>query len=241
MDVSDEASVSKAFVELAESLKENRLQLVGCVNNAGVAVNAPVECLPLDILRSNIDTNLIGLLSVTQQALPLLRAAQTTGRIVNISSFNGFLATPFSGAYCASKYAVEGLTDSLRREIRPWGVSVSLVQPGYIRTPIQEKNVKLWRTVFDSITSESKKYYASYYTDEQIQKRFDKTTKAALPVEDVVRAIVHALTDERPQTRYRVGKDGTLARVAADLFPDYLQDKIFEGRNWPASLYVYRE
>ena len=240
MDVGDEKTLDKGFDKMKEYCQQMGLSFVGVVNNAGVAVNAPVEVMPLDVLRQNIDTNLIGLIAVTQKSLPLLRESKSSGRIVNVSSFNGFLATPFSGAYCASKFAVEGISDSLRRELRPWkNLAVVIVQPGYIRTPIQEKNVVMWRSVFDSIKNLNKKYYASYYTDEQIQKRFEKTTKDAMQAEDVATAIVEAITAAKPKTRYMVGKDGLLARFASDFLPDYFQDYLLESK-WPGKLEIVK-
>ena len=107
------------------------------VNNAGVSISAPLECVPMDVLRTQLETNVVGALAVSQRFLPLLRASG--GRIVNVSSGIGNIAPPYLGAYAAAQFAKEGLSDALRRELRPLGVSVSVIQPGAVDTPIWGK------------------------------------------------------------------------------------------------------
>jgi len=107
--------------------------LAGLVNNAGTAVAASLEFLPLGELRRQLEVNVVGQIAVTQAFLPLLR--QGSGRIVNIGSIRGRIASPLLGAYMASKFAMEGLTDTLRPELSHWGVAVSIIEPGRIATP----------------------------------------------------------------------------------------------------------
>ncbi len=131
LDVADQSSIAAARQELGDA------PLAGLVNNAGIAVAGPLEFLPLDQLRLQLEVNLVGQLAVIQQFLPALRAAR--GRIVNVSSIGGRVALPLFGPYSASKFALEGMSDALRRELRPHGVDVILIEPGGVKTPIWRK------------------------------------------------------------------------------------------------------
>ena len=135
LDVRDAAQVAAAAQEVRGAL--GPAGLVALVNNAGVVVPGPLEFVPLDKLRGQFEVNVIGQVAVIQAFLPLLR--ETRGRIVNISSIDGRIATPLLGPYVASKFALEGLSDALRRELRPWGIQITLIEPGAIKTRIWEK------------------------------------------------------------------------------------------------------
>ena len=137
IDVTDTALIGTAAEVVADLL--NGDGLAGLVNNAGIAVGGPLEALPIDALRRQLEVNVIGQVAVTQAFLPLLRKAR--GRVVNISSINGGLAVPYMGAYCASKFALEAITDALRLELRQWNIEVSAVAPAMIATPIWEKSL----------------------------------------------------------------------------------------------------
>src|SRR5208282_3844521 len=132
LDVSDETEVEQAARTVGGGL-------AGLVNNAGIVVGGMLEFLPLDALRHQLEVNVIGQIAVTQAFLTSLRKAR--GRIVNIGSLSGLISSPFSGPYCASKFALEALTDSLRLELRPWKIHVSIVEPGFIQTPIANKSL----------------------------------------------------------------------------------------------------
>src|SRR3954470_13849356 len=136
IDVTDAGSI-EAAVEVTEAIGGGGLD--GLVNNAGIAVAAPMEFVPIDELRNQIEVNLIGQVAVTQAFLPALRLNR--GRIVNVSSIGGLVASAFFGPYNASKYGLEAVSDSLRQELRPWGIKVVLVEPGAMDTPIWEKGV----------------------------------------------------------------------------------------------------
>src|SRR3990172_7462174 len=135
LDVTDQAQIEAAAKTVGDALGEAGLS--GLVNNAGVSVPGPLEFLPIDELRRQLEVNVSGQIAVTQASLPLLRRGH--GRIVNIGSISGKLSTPLMGAYCASKFAMEALTDALRQELRPWGIDVAIVEPGNINTPIWQK------------------------------------------------------------------------------------------------------
>ena len=136
IDVTDAASIAGAREIVARELGDRGLD--GLVNNAGVVVAGPLEFVPMDDLRRQLEINVIGQIAVTQAFLSFVRTAR--GRIVNIGSVSGKMATPFVGPYAASKFAMEALTDALRCELRPWGIQVSIVEPGSIATPIWEKD-----------------------------------------------------------------------------------------------------
>ncbi len=143
MDVTDDASVERAIA----TIRERAGRLDALVNNAGIAVAGPLELLPVEALQQQFEVNVIGLHRVTRAALPLLRAAR--GRIVNISSVQGEEVFPFSGAYAASKHAVEALSDALRMEVQG-AVKVIVLQPGSVKTPIWDKGVRQERSGFAS-------------------------------------------------------------------------------------------
>src|SRR5216684_7141096 len=131
LDVTSEESITAAVRTVGD------VPLAGLVNNAGIVVAGPLELIPIAMWRKQLEVNVIGQVAVTQAFLPMLRAG--CGRIVNMGSIAGRSALPFSGPYCASKFALEGLTDSLRMELRQFGISVSIIEPGAVKTPIWEK------------------------------------------------------------------------------------------------------
>jgi NAD(P)-dependent dehydrogenase (short-subunit alcohol dehydrogenase family) len=172
MDVAKPETVAAAVVEVEKTLKERNIKGISClINNAGVSESQPTECLNLDVLRRVMEVNFVGVVDVTQRFLPLLRQSESA-RIVNISSISGRIATPFNTIYCSSKFALEAMSDCLRRELVPWKIAVVLIEPGYIRTPIQEKGLALQENVFDSLHSAVRGFYKGYYTDAAIQHRY---------------------------------------------------------------------
>ena len=136
IDVTDIASIAAAVDRVAAAVGDTGL--AGLVNNAGIVVPGPLEAVPIDALRRQLEVNVIGQVAVTQAFLPLLRKAR--GRVVNMSSINGGLSIPCLGPYAASKWALEAINDALRQELRRFGIRVSSVVPGAISTPIWEKS-----------------------------------------------------------------------------------------------------
>ena len=139
LDVTDAGQIAAAAELVANVVGE--AGLAGLVNNAGIAVPGPLELLPIDAWRRQLEVNVIGQVAVTQAFLPLLRKGR--GRLVNIGSVNGGLAIPYMAPYSASKFALEAITDALRTELRPFGIQVAAVEPGPIHTPIWEKSLAL--------------------------------------------------------------------------------------------------
>lgn len=195
--------------------------LDGLVNNAGISVNGPLEFVSLDQFRRQLEVNVIGQIAVTQSFLALLRIAK--GRIVNIGSNSGFLAAPLAAPYCASKFALEALTDSLRAELKPWGIEVSLVEPGAIATPIWEKSIGEAERALAAMPREVNELYGKLI--ESAFKGARAAARRAIPAERVADAVAHALTARKPKTRYLVGTDARVAKWLSRL-PDRLRDRI---------------
>jgi NAD(P)-dependent dehydrogenase (short-subunit alcohol dehydrogenase family) len=159
---------------------------------------------------------------MTQAFLPLLRKAK--GRIVNIGSIGGRLASPFIAPYSASKFAMEAITDALRFELRPWGIDVAIVEPGSIATAIWEKATNTADEIERGMTADARSLYGD--TIGAIRNFIEDAEKRAIPPERVADAVQHALTAKRPKTRYLVGTDARLQAVLATVAPDRVVDRV---------------
>jgi len=218
IDVTSQESICNAFAQISERTEGQGLW--GLVNNAGIAVAGPMEFLPIDKLRLQLEINVIGQMAVTQAFMPLVR--KTSGRIINISSISGFTAFPFKGAYCASKHAIEALSDSLRRELRPWGIKVSIIEPGVIKTPIWEKSMNLVDDMVQQMPEAAEKHYGTVYKN-LLGRTMQRVEKKGANPEEVAKAIIHALTDKKPKIRYLIGKDAKFLSKLIQL-PDSIID-----------------
>ena len=200
LDVSDSASIAAARDELDER------GLKGLVNNAGIAVSGPMEFMPLDELRHQLEVNLVGQVAVTQAFLPNIREAQ--GRIVNVSSIGGKIALPLVGPYAASKFGLEAVSDSLRRELRPWGIHVAVIEPGAVVTPIWDRG----RETADRLEAQMGEQARSRYGElaARIRAETEKIPERGVDPDEVAKAIEHALTAPRPKVRYVVGRDAKM-------------------------------
>ena len=220
LDVTDQQSIEAAARQVSDSVGERGL--AGLVNNAGITVTGPLEFLPLEEFRRQLEVNLIGQLAVTQSFLSLLR--RDRGRVVNVSSIGGRVALPFLGPYAASKFGLEGLSDSLRRELRPWGIEVSVIEPGSVATPIWEKGVAAGDALLERVPPEGRSLYGDRIAS--LRKVAQATADRGMPPEEVARVIEHALTADRPRTRYLVGRDAKMRGRIARFVPDRLFDRL---------------
>lgn len=189
--------------------------LAGLVNNAGIAVAGPLEGLPLDEIRRQYEVNVFGLLAVTQALLEALRAGR--GRIVNIGSIGGRLNTPFIAPYSSSKAAVRSLSAALRRELRPWGIAVALVEPGALDTPMWRKGEDRADEVVGALPERVRTLYARQLG--ALVAGVRKTAAGARPPEAAAEAIEHALTARRPRTLYTVGRDARIQGALHSVLP----------------------
>jgi NAD(P)-dependent dehydrogenase (short-subunit alcohol dehydrogenase family) len=221
LDVTDQASVDTARAEVEEAV--GSAGLAGLVNNAGVAVSAPVEFVPPEELARQLDINLVGQVRVTQAFLGLLRAGG--GRIVNMSSIGGRIALPLVGPYAASKFALEAISDSLRRELRGQGIEVVVVEPGAIKTPIWKKGNAAADEMLAGAPPDAERLYGRMI--EALRAETVKIEESrGLPPEEVAKAVGQAMTATKPKTRYLVGRDAKLRAAMAKRLPDRLMDRL---------------
>lgn len=204
LDVTDEAAVRSAAAEVAAAL--GGAGLAGLVNNAGIAVAAPLELIPLPDLRRQLEVNVVGQVAVTQALLPLLRRGR--GRIVFIGSIAGRSSLPITGAYSASKFAVEAVAAALRVELRRWGLAVSVVEPGVVATPIWSASVAAAESRLGELPAESVALYRDMI--EAARRRVSGNEARGLPPDAVARVVADALTAARPRARYVVGRDARI-------------------------------
>lgn len=213
MDLTDPVAIASAGSQVRAAGP-----LHGLVNNAGVALPGPLEHLPLDTFRRQLEVNLIGQLAVTQAMLPALRLARAQGqpaRIVMIGSIGGRIAGPMTGAYSASKFGLVGMSDSLRAELAPSGIEVVVVEPGAIATPIWKRGAAAGDELLAQLSDEAKARYAAQI--DQARAGAAHSAEHGLPPERVAEVVVTALTASRPRPRYLVGRDAQIAAVAARL------------------------
>jgi NAD(P)-dependent dehydrogenase (short-subunit alcohol dehydrogenase family) len=214
LDIVDEAQVGA----LASSLPA---RLDALVNNAGIVVGGPIEAIPLAELRRQLEINVVGQAAVTQAVLPRLRASR--GRIVFVSSVSGRVATPMTGAYNASKFALEGMADSLRMELAPWGIKVVLVEPAQTDTDLWRSADAALEESLAGISPEHRELYAKHI--EGFRKTIPASQRLAAPADGVAAAIENALTTSRPKARYVVGMNARVQAVMARLTPTPVLDR----------------
>jgi NAD(P)-dependent dehydrogenase (short-subunit alcohol dehydrogenase family) len=220
LDVTDQDSIHAAAATVEREVGDRGLS--GLVNNAGVALSSPLEFIPLEEFRRQLEVNVVGQVAVIQAFMPLLRRGR--GRIVNIGSIGGRVALPFVAPYAASKFALEAITDSLRRELMPSGIEVSIVSPGGVSTEIWDRGLKAADDIRAKLPPRAEELYGP---------ALDTTRKAAaqigrdgMPPDRVAQVVEHALTAARPRTRYLVGRDAKLRAAMARWLPDRVFDRL---------------
>ena len=218
LDVTDAEQLVAAAQRIGGEVGASGLD--GLVNNAGIAVPGPLETLPIDDFRRQIEVNLTAQVAVTQALLPAIRVAR--GRVVFITSIGGLMAFPMFGAYHAAKFGLEAVGDVFRQELRPWGISVSVVEPGSIATPIWDRGQR----EVDAIASRAGDGHTDLYGGaiEAYREVARRTGERGIPPEKVAARIEHALSARRPRIRYLVGADARGQALATRLLPDRLVD-----------------
>lgn len=229
LDICDEQAVAAAVRQVRRTL--GGAPLAGLVNNAGTTVLGPLAELDTGALRRQFEANLFGLFAMTRQFLPLLRGQArgvsagrpaAPGRIINLSSVSGRIAYPFFGAYAASKHALEGLSDALRRELLPWGVAVILIEPGIVDTPLVEKSLAQAEAFREG---EYAAAIAATLAAAGIRRGAAGGRGGPLPVRRVVRAILSALESPRPRARYVIPQSWLKGWILPRLLPARLVDR----------------
>jgi NAD(P)-dependent dehydrogenase (short-subunit alcohol dehydrogenase family) len=219
LEVTGGESIAAAARYVGETVGEEGLQ--GLVNNAGIAVAGPLEFLPPDELRRQLEVNVVGQIAVTQAFLPLLRKGR--GRIVNIGSVSGHISVPLLGPYSAAKFALDALNTALRIELQPWGIHVAIVDPSNIATPIWRKSMAAGDRLAERFPPEVFELYGPII--EAQRKRAVESDRTGLPRSEVTRCVAHALTSPNPRTRYPVGSTARIADILR-LLPDRLRDRL---------------
>ncbi|MEG9862661.1 MAG: SDR family oxidoreductase [Parvularculales bacterium] len=223
-DVTDDAGVKAAAAQVSEALDGRTLD--GLVNNAGIAVAAPLRYVPVDDLRKQFDVNVYGPIRVTQAFLPLLGADDNRtgapGKIINIGSVSGKLSTPFMAPYSMSKFAVEAMSDAMRMEFLPHGIDVVVVEPGPVKTPIFAKTEEL----------DFSRYGQTEYAEslDRFVKSSGKTGKKGLEPSVVGDLILQIFNNPSPKTRYAVMKNKFTFWTIPRLMPSRRLDKALAGR-----------
>lgn len=227
LDVTDSKSVSSAAAWVKGIVEDKGLW--GLVNNAGILIPvAPNEWLTKEDFRRVLEVNLLGMVDVTLNFLPLIRKAK--GRIVNVSSIAGRV-TLCGGGYCLSKYGVEAFSDSLRRELKPFGVKVSIINPDFFRTPILNADVikdhvtGIWKKLPLTLKNAyGEKYFQQYC--EFINKLCSMTNPKITVVTDCME---HALTAVHPWTRYSAGLYAKIIYMPLSYLPTFVGDSFLDS------------
>jgi len=219
LDVTSDEDVAKIVQSIEASCPHG---LYALVNNAGVGLPAAVELTSLDELHSIFEVNTIAPLRMIQSCLPLLRLGG--GRIVNMSSMNGTMALPMVGAYSASKFALEALSDTLRVELRPWQIPVCLIRPGQVRTSIFDKARDALNAHRQEIPEPLKPGYDKMYA--RAAKFNERGAKSPTSPEKVARLVLKVLIAKHPSPRYHVGIDAHFMRILNAIVPQRLTDRL---------------
>ena len=215
LDVTSERDVAAAAQRVGGSLG-------ALVNNAGIAVDGPVEVLAVDDWRRQLEVNLIGPVALTRALLPALLAAR--GRVVNISSISGRVSLPLIGPYATSKFALEAVGDTLRREVGPHGVHVVTVEPGVIATPVWDKSRAAADQLVASMPPDARRRYEGQIAG--LLRQSEQRARDGLPPETVAEVVGRALQARRPRARYVVGREARVLAGLARVLPDRALDAL---------------
>jgi NAD(P)-dependent dehydrogenase (short-subunit alcohol dehydrogenase family) len=198
LDVNDDISVKNAIDKIVAAAENERIDVL--VNNAGYGLFGPLEDISIEEIKAQFETNFFGVIRVTQQVLPVMRKQNSGGTIVNVSSVGGRIGVPVLSAYQSTKFALEGLSESMSYELEPFGIRVVIIEPGFIRTNIINSSTSAEKAL------DSKSPYFSL--TQKVKNHFKSMMEnASSPPEEVAKVILQAITSENPQLRYTVGND----------------------------------
>ncbi len=222
LDVTNSHDIERAYKIVHSEMNPDQELIL--VNNAGIASGGPIEGLSLDEWRKVFDVNLFGMVEMTQKFLPLIR--QTKGRVINMGSISGRVAAPFLGPYTTSKFAVKAFSDSLRRETAGFGVHVSLIEAGPIRTEIWSKSIDVSDEIAKKLSPEVREAYGPMMA--ALREGVVATAQEAVPVQNVTMAILHAIQSRLPRVNYLVGKNIKLQAGLMRFMSTRMMDRVIK-------------
>lgn len=220
LDITQPAQVAAAF----DIVKSKTSVLHALVNNAGIDQDGLIDWITMDFMRKMMEVNFFGHVNMTKTFLPLL-IAKRDSRVVNLCSVAGYLTAPSMASYCASKYALESFSDCLRREMAPWNLRVSIIEPSYMRTPIIEGHVQNMKNIWDGLSTEVQARWGENYMKNLLNQRLNNILIhfAENPMK-VVHALEHAVSNTCPEIRYRPGWQSSLLLFPVSMGPAWLAD-----------------
>ena len=226
LDVTSATSIAAAVHTVVTA--NPTLPFVALVNNAGVQSDLPIELQNSQDDRWNYNVNVFGLMDVTRAFLPALRATGDGARIVNMGSLAGIVASPGSASYSGSKFAVEGISDALRREVQPFRISVSIVQPGYVQSKMGSKAHSASASSYGVTETQYALYKHVFEGFFQEDRQLSLDENAASPDTTTTRAIFAAILSNRPKTRYVVANVGPFPAWVVAALANVLPDRVFD-------------
>ncbi|CAF1096651.1 unnamed protein product [Didymodactylos carnosus] len=232
LDITQPSQINAAF----EMVREKTNTLHALVNNAGIDQDGMIDWITLDFMRNMMDVNFFGHVAMTKIFLPLL-VNKRGSRVVNLCSAAGYLVAPGMSSYCASKYALESFSDCLRREMLPWGLRVSIIEPSYMRTPIIEGHVQRMRDIWSGLSADIKDRWDEGFLEDLMKKRLNNVfiRYAENPIK-VVHAVRHAVSNTVPHIRYRPGWQSSLLFFPLSMGPAWLADLFIDKSRGPSVL-----
>ncbi len=223
IDVAKEEDRERAF----NLVRDEHGHLDCLFNNAGIAASGAAEFQPMDRYRTQMEINFYAPVALTQTFIPLIRKSSDP-RILFTSSAAGLFAKPMMASYSASKFALESFVDTIRVELAPWGVKVAAFEPGKIKTEIYKKSSDMFDEQIQAMSEDEKSLYNPLIN--VANYNIKNADSMSSPVSEVVDVFLHALTSERPKTRYPVGGDAKMQYVVGKYFPDRLRDWIIKQK-----------
>jgi NAD(P)-dependent dehydrogenase (short-subunit alcohol dehydrogenase family) len=227
LDITDPHQIEAVAGRVAADPARRPLRAV--INNAGIAINAPVELLSMEEWRRQFEVNFFGHIAVTKAFLPALHAS--SGRVVNISSIGGKIAMPTYGAYAGAKFAMEAMSDALRRELAPHGVQVVVVEPGGVRTEMTGHGIERANDTLASMSPAERGRYGPLL--QAIINQATAFTTSGLPSDAAGRIIADATTVRRPRSRYTIGRDAAILTRLSRILSDRVLDRILAANLRP--------
>lgn len=215
-------TVDSDVAAIADRVERDPRPLRALINNAGIAINSPVETLPLAQWRQQFEVNLFGHIAITQALLPAL--LRSSGTVVNISSVGGKVVLPTYGAYAGSKFALEAASDALRREVAALGVKVVVVEPGAVKTAMPERGIATAEELTATMSAAQLERYGELNAAVTAQAR--SFIEIGVPAEHAAKVIAKAATASRPRTRYTIGRDAAILVRLSRVLPDRVLDRI---------------